>query len=142
MIPRDDDRPAELARRHHAVDCLAELRALSIAEPTHSGREAFPRKVPLREADPPGERLVVRELPQDDAIRLDDVVRVPRHRDPPERPAAFREEGTDEERDESLKGERILDAGFLRLTADVVPVLEHDAPSPEEVEHRPDVSGD
>src|SRR3989454_11770082 len=142
MIPRDDDRPAELARRDHAVDRPPELRPLSVCEPASPGGEAFPRKVLLREADPPGERLVVRELPQDDAVRLDDVVRVTGHRDPSERPAAFRKEGTDEERDESLKGERILDAGFLRLTADVVAVIEHDAPGPEEVEHRPDVDGD
>src|SRR5438093_848158 len=139
MIPGDDDGPAELARRHNAVDCLAEPRPLSVSEPTHPGREALPREVLLSEADPPGERLVVREFPQDDAVRLDDIVRVPRYRDPSERPAAFCEEGTDEERDESLKRERILDAGFLRLAPDVVPVVEHDAPGPEEVEHRPDV---
>src|SRR5206468_5363653 len=142
MIPRDDDRPAELARRDHAVDRPPEPRPLSVSEPTRPGREALPREVLLREADPPGERLVVREFPQDDAVRLDDVVGVPRHRDPPERPAALREEGTDEERDESLKRERILDAGFLRLPADVVPVVEHDAPGPKEVEHRPDVDRD
>src|SRR2546430_15286884 len=123
MIPRDDDRPAELARRHHAVDCLAELRALSIAEPTHSGREAFPREVLLREADRPGERLVVRELPQDDAVRLDDVVRVARHRDPAERPAAFREQGTDEERDESLKGDFFFYAGVPRLAPHFFPAV-------------------
>src|SRR2546427_5205064 len=142
MIPRDDDRPAELARRHHAVDRPPELRPLSVCEPAHPGGEAFPRQVLLRESDPPSEGLVVRELPQDDAVCLDDVVRVARHRDPPERPAAFREQRTDEERDESLKGERIVDAGFLRLAADVVPVVEHDAPGPEEVEHRPDVDSD
>src|SRR5438093_1194456 len=142
MVPRDDNRPAELARRHHAVDRLPELRAFPVSEPTHAGGQPFPREVLLREADPPGERLVVREFPQDDAVRLDDIVRVPRHRDPSEWPAAFCEEGTDEERDESLKGERILDAGFLRLTADVVSVIEHNAPGPEEVEHRPDVDGD
>src|SRR5213593_854492 len=106
MIPRDDDRPAELARRDHAVDRPPELRPLSVCEPAYPGREALPREVLLREADPPGERLVVREFPQDDAVRLDDVVRVARHRDPAERPAALREEGTDEERDESLKSER------------------------------------
>src|SRR5947209_8956032 len=142
MIPRDDDRPAELARRHHAVDRPPELRPLSVCEPAYPGGEALPREILLRQADPPGERLVLRELSQDDAVRLDDVVRVARHRDPSERPAAFREQGTDEERDESLKGERILDAGFLRLSADVVPVVEHDAPRPEEVEHRPDVDSD
>src|SRR5213593_3705800 len=139
MIPRDDDRPAELARRDHAVDRPPELRPLSVCEPAYPGREALPREVLLREADPPGERLVVREFPQDDAVRLDDVVRVPRYRDPSERPAAFCEEGTDEEWDESLKSKRIVNAGFLRLAADVVPVIEHDAPGPEEVEHRPDV---
>src|SRR5206468_6006689 len=116
-----------------------DARPLSGSEPTHPGREALPREVFLREADPPGERLVVREFPQDDAVRLDDVVRVPCYGDPSEWPAAFCEEGTDEEGDESLKGERILDAGFLRLAADVVPVIEHDAPGSEEVEHRPDV---
>src|SRR6266571_9046095 len=142
MVPRDDNRPSELARRHHAVDRLPELRAFPVSEPTHAGGQAFPREVLLREPDPPGERLVVRKLPQDDAVRLDDVVRVPRHRDPSEWPAAFRKEGPDEERDESLKGERILDAGFLRLTADVVPVIEHDAPGPQEVEHRPHVDRD
>src|SRR5207249_397439 len=56
MIPRDDDRPAELARRDHAVDRPPELRPLSVSEPTHPGREALPREVFLREADPPGER--------------------------------------------------------------------------------------
>src|SRR5439155_309352 len=110
--------------------------------PAYAGGEAFPREVLLREADPPGERLVPWELPQDHAVRLDDVFRVSRHRDPSERPTALREEGPDEERDESLKGECVLDAGLFRLAADVVPVVEHDAPGPEEVEHRPDVDGD
>src|SRR5881296_2956217 len=142
MIPRDDDWPAELARRDHAVDRPPELRPLSVCEPADPGGEALPREVLLRESDPPSEGLVVRELPQDDAVCLDDVVRVPGHRDPAERPAAFREQRTDEERDESLKGERIVDAGFLRLAADIVPVVEHDAPGPEEVEHRPDVDSD
>src|SRR5437667_6404191 len=108
MVPRDDDRPAELAGRHHAVDRPAKLRTLSESEPAYAGGEAFPREVLLREADPPGERLVPWELPQDDAVRLDDVVRIPGHGDPSERPAALREEGPDEERYESLERERIL----------------------------------
>src|SRR5437667_1117643 len=142
VVPRDDDRPAELARRYHAVDRSAKRRTLSEAEPAYAGGEAFPREVLLREADPPGERLVPWELPQDHAVRLDDVFRVSRHRDPSERPTALREEGPDEERDESLKGECVLDAGLFRLASDVVPVVEHDAPGPEEVEHRSHVDRD
>src|SRR3989454_12845989 len=122
MVPRDDDRPAEFARRNQAADRPPDLRWLSVGEPAAPRVAAFPREVFLREADPPGERLVVRELPQDDAVRLDDVVRVAGDGDQSERPAAFREEGTDEKRHESLKSERILDAGFLRLSADVVQI--------------------
>src|SRR3989442_15235229 len=107
MIPRDDDRPAELARRHHAVDRPPELRPLSVCEPAHPGGEAFPRQGLLPETGPPGEGLVVRELPQDDAVCLDDVLPVARQRDPPERPPAFPQQRTDEERDESPKSQRI-----------------------------------
>src|SRR3989454_4273260 len=141
VVPRDHDRPAELPRCHHAVDRLPELRPLPVGEPTYARGEAFPREVLLREADPPGERLIARELAQDDAVRLDDVVRIPGHRDPSERTAALREERADEQRHEALEGERVFDPGLFRLAADVVPVIEDDAPGPEEIEHRLDVDG-
>ena len=35
-----------------------------------------------------------------------------------------------------------MDPGFLRLATDVVAVVEHDAPAPEEIEHRPHVDRD
>src|SRR5438128_2117867 len=142
MVSRDDDGPAELARRHHAVDRPPELRTLSVGEPTDPRGEAFPREVFLREADPPSERFIPRELAQDDAVRLDDVVRVPGHRDPPERTAAFGEERADKQGHEALEGEGLFDAGLFRLTADVVPVVEDDAPGPEEIEHRADMDRD
>src|SRR2546428_360510 len=132
---------AVLVRCHHAVDRLPELRPLPVGEPTYARGEAFPREVLLREADPPSERLIARELAQDDAVRLDDVVRTPGHRDPSERTAALREERADEQRHEALEGERVFDAGLFRLTANVVPVVEDDAPGPEEIEHRLDVDG-
>src|SRR5207249_9949827 len=119
VVSRDDDRPAELAGRHHAVDRSPKLRTLSESEPAYAGGEAFPREVLLREADPPGERLVPWELPQDHAVRLDDVFRVSRHRDPSERPTALHDKVPDEARHESLEAECVLDAGLFRLATDL-----------------------
>src|SRR5439155_5819910 len=49
---------------------------------------------------------------------------------------------TTEQRHEPLEGERVLDAGLLRLATDVVAVVEHDAPVAEEIEHRAHVDRD
>src|SRR5207247_8213196 len=125
--------------RDHSVDDFPEPRAFSVAQPAYASRKAFPRNVFLCEVDPTGERLVVRELPQHDAVRLEDVVRVPGNRDPTEWPTAFREERTDEQRHKPLEGERVLDPRFLRLAADVVAVVEHDGPASEDIQHRPPV---
>src|SRR5207245_3639897 len=83
-----------------------------------------------------------RYLSHDDATRHQYVVRLPVHHDPPERTAAFGEERAYKQGHEALEGEGLFDAGLFRLTADVVPVVEDDAPGPEEIEHRADMDRD
>src|SRR5207302_5614375 len=142
MVPRDHDRSAQLAGGHHAVDRSSELGSLSVSEPAYPGRQAFPGEELLGETDPAGQGLVVWELAQHDAVRLDDVVRVSRHRDPAERTPAFGEQRADVEGDKPLERERVCDARLLRLSADVVPVIKDHASGPEEIEHGPDVNRD
>ena len=103
MIARDHDGTAELARCHHPIDNLPEAGPLAISQPADAGRESLPGHVFLREADPPSERLILREFAEDNTVRLPDVIRVPRDRDPSEGSAAFEEQGPNEQWHEALE---------------------------------------
>src|SRR5438093_3869813 len=139
MVARDDDGPAELLVPHHPVDDRPEPSPLTVPEPAHSRRQALPRNELLREFDPSYERRVVLEFPGHDLVGPEDVVRIPRDRDPPEGATPLAEHRADEQGDEALEIEGVRHARLERVPADVVPVLEHDRPALLEPEHRPHV---
>jgi len=65
-----------------------------------------------------------------------DVGRLSRERHPAEGPRALAEEGPDVGRDEARIRERVGDAAFLRLRAQVVAVVEDVGAAPAKLEHR------
>src|SRR5207249_5734477 len=94
----------------HSIDDRPESRPLPVSEPRDPGGESLPRNELFREFDPSDERRIILELPGHDLVRLQDVVRVPRDRDPAERSPTLAEHRADEERDEALEIERVRHA--------------------------------
>ena len=108
---------------------------LAVAEPADPCRQPLVRDPIARHPDPPGERLVLRELLEDRAVGRRDVGRVARQRRPPERAFPLAEQRPDVRRDEPRVGERPLEAAVLRLRTQVVAVVEDLGAGVEERDH-------
>ena len=139
MVATDDDGRTHFAGCDELVEREPRLRSLAVAEPADARRQALVRDARLGHLDPASEAGVIREQLEDGTVGPFDVGRVAGQRRPTERAAALAELRPDERRDEPGIVEGILDAGFLRLRAQVVAVVEDDRARSLEREHGPDV---
>jgi hypothetical protein len=141
VVPPDDDRRLHGARPDELVERESGFRALAVPEPADPGRQPLERHLLLGHPEPAVERGLVGEELDERLVRPEDVRRVARQRDPPERPGALAEERADERGHEAGEVEGIDHPCLLRLRPDVVPVVEDDRALPLEGEHRPDLVG-
>ena len=128
--------------RDELVDREPGPRAVAVAEPADPRGQALEGDPPGSQLEPALEQRIVREELAERLVDPVDVLRVTGQRGPPERPDAATEERPDIGRDEARIRERVRDPGRLRLTAQVVAVVEDVAAGPEMVEHSLDVRRD
>ena len=111
---------------HELVDAQPEARAIAVAEPEDSRRQSLERDALAGQPNPAAQRLVVGEHLERGAIGDADVLGIAGQRRPAERSLAFAEERPDVLGHEAGNLERVGDAGFDGLGADVVAVVERD----------------
>ena len=110
-------------------------RTIAVAEPEDAGRQSLERHAFAGQTDPAAQRLVVGEHLERGAIGDVNVLGIAGQRGPPERPLAFAEQRPDVLRHEAGNVERVGDAGFDGLRADVVAVIERDRAATLQAEH-------
>ena len=115
--------------------------AFAVAEPADPGGQALEVDLLLRQPDPPGQRLVLREQLEDGPVGGRDVLRVAGQGGPAERALALAEQRADVGRHESGEVEGPGVPGQFGLTADRVAVVEDLGPLVEETDHGGHVRG-
>ena len=136
MIAADDDRRPDAPASHQVVERQPGLRAFTVPQPADARGEPLKRHPRLRQADPARQRVVAGKQLEHRAIRLRDIARLARQRDPSKRPLALTEQRPDVGLDESRIAKRVAEPRRLRLTAQVIAVVEHDAAEPLQRHHR------
>ena len=91
MVAADDDRRADSSLAHEPIEEKPRAVALAIAEPADPRRKSLERDALLGQAQPAGERLVVREELLERVIGDPDVLGIARQRGPTERAPALAE---------------------------------------------------
>src|SRR6266566_5301488 len=114
---------------------------LAVPEPADPRRQPLVGDALTGHPDPPGERLVPRELFQYGPVGGGDVGRIAGQRGPAERALALAEQGSDVRGDEPRVVERTLETPEPGLRAEVVAVVEDLRSAVEERDHPGDVRG-
>ncbi len=115
--------------------------ALAVTQPADAGRKALERDALFGETEPALQPPVLRKQLEKRAVGRPNVFRLARKRGPPERPLALAEERPDVQRHEAADREGVGDTGLLRLSPEIVAVVEDDRAAPPELEQRAHVIG-
>ena len=139
MIATDDDRRFDFAAPHQFVHGDAKLGALAITEPADARRQSLEMNSLFRQLHPARQNFVFRKKLERERVGARDVLRIAAERNPAERTFSFAKERADVFRNETGNIEGVFDAGFLRLGANVVAIIESDRAAFLQFQHRVDV---
>src|SRR4029077_585199 len=119
----------------------AGLGTLAISQPADPSGQALKLDSLLGHADPSMQRRVVREEIEDRLVGDEEIVRITRQGRPAEWSFSFAEKRPDEQRNKAAHLEGVGHSCELRLTAEIVAVIESDGAALLELEHGAHVTG-